>query len=226
MKYYSLKNTKISLTFSEALKKGLSEDKGLFFPRTIPTLPKSFFQKIIKMSINDIALEIIKPYIGESIDENTLLREKSQHLDNLDLRIRQQKKLLISNNKNKLERLSDNLNNNNPISRLDFMNDKVNSLFNSLNREMNQKIQFNNSLLAKLYKNIEILNPLSILDRGYAIVMNKKGEAIKSTKKVAKGEKLKARLSDGLMDIEGLQAVALMDAAIEQAYRAVRELPR
>ena len=137
-------------------------------------------------------------------DPLTLLREKSQHLDNLDLRIRQQKKLLISNNKNKLERLSDNLNNNNPISKLDLMHDKVNSLFDNLNRGISQKIQFNNSLLTKLYKNIEILNPLSILDRGYAIVMNKKGEAIKSTKKVAKGEKLKARLSDGLMDIEVL----------------------
>ena len=137
-------------------------------------------------------------------DPLTMLREKSQHLDNLDLRIRQQKKLLITNNKNKLERLSDNLNNNNPISKLDFMNDKVNSLFDSLNREINQKIQFNNSLLAKFYKNIEILNPLSILDRGYAIVTNKKGEAIKSTKKVTKGERLKARLSDGLMDIEVL----------------------
>ena len=137
-------------------------------------------------------------------DPLTMLREKSQHLDNLDLRIRQQKKLLLSNNKNKLARLSDNLNNNNPKSKFDLMHDKVNSLFDSLNREMNQKIQFNSSLLAKLYKNIEILNPLSILDRGYAIVMNKKGEAIKSTKKVAKGEKLKARLSDGLMDIEVL----------------------
>ena len=137
-------------------------------------------------------------------DPLTMLREKSQHLDNLDLRIRQQKKLLISNNKNKLERLSDNLNNNNPISKLDLMHDKVNSLFDSLNRGISQKIQFNNNLLSKLYKNIEILNPLSILDRGYAIVMNKKGEAIKSTKKVAKGEKLKARLSDGLMDVEVL----------------------
>jgi len=137
-------------------------------------------------------------------DPLTMLREKSQHLDNLDLRIRQQKKLLISNNKNKVERLSDNLNNNNPISKLGFMNDKVNSISASLNKGINQKIQFNNNLLAKLYKNIEILNPLSILDRGYAIVMNKKGEAIKSTKKVAKGERLKARLSDGLMDIEVL----------------------
>ena len=148
--------------------------------------------------------QLINLNISKLKDPLTMLREKSQHLDNLDLRIRQQKKLLISNNKNQLERLSDNLNNNNPISKLDLMHDKVNSLFDSLNREMNQKIQFNSSLLAKLYKNIIILNPLSILDRGYAIVMNKKGEAIKSTKKVTKGEKLKARLSDGLMDIEVL----------------------
>ena len=148
--------------------------------------------------------QLINLNISKLKDPLTMLREKSQHLDNLDLRIRQQKKLLISNNKNKLERLSDNLNNNNPISKLDLMHDKVNSLFNSLNRGISQKIQFNINLLAKLYKNIEILNPLSILDRGYAIVMNKKGEAIKSTKKVAKGEKLKARLSDGLMDIKVL----------------------
>ena len=148
--------------------------------------------------------QLINLNISKLKDPLTMLREKSQHLDNLDLRIRQQKKLLISNNKNKLERLSDNLNNNNPISKLNLINDKVNSLLDSLNRGISQKIQFNNNLLAKLYKNIEILNPLSILDRGYAIVMNKKGEAIKSTKKVAKGEKLKARLSDGLMDIEVL----------------------
>ena len=74
MKYYSLKNTKVSLTFSQALKKGLSDDRGLFFPKTIPKLSKSFFQKMTKMSINEIALEIIKPYIGETIDNNTLLK--------------------------------------------------------------------------------------------------------------------------------------------------------
>jgi len=135
-------------------------------------------------------------------DPLMMLREKSQNLDNLDLRIRQQQKLLISINKNKIERLLSSLNNNSPIMKLSLMANKVDLLFDNLNRGINQKFQFNKDLLTKFYKTLEILNPLSILDRGYAIVMNKKGEAIKSSKRVSTGDKLKARLSDGSIDIE------------------------
>ena len=53
-----------------------------------------------------------------------------------------------------------------------------------------------------MLKNIEILSPLSILDRGYAIVTNKKGEAIKSFSDVSKGEVLKTRLNKGTLDVE------------------------
>ena len=60
----------------------------------------------------------------------------------------------------------------------------------------------NKNLIDKLLKNIEILSPLSILDRGYAIVTNSKGEAIKSFKDVSKGEILKTRLNKGTLDVE------------------------
>ena len=53
-----------------------------------------------------------------------------------------------------------------------------------------------------MFKNIEILSPLSILDRGYAIVTNKKGEAIKSFLDVSKGEILKTRLNKGSLAVE------------------------
>ena len=135
-------------------------------------------------------------------DPLMMLREKSQNLDNLDLRIRQQQKLLISINKNKIERLLSNLHNNSPIMKLNLIASKVDLLFDNLIRGINQKFQLNKDLLTKFYKTLEILNPLSILDRGYAIVMNKKGEAIKSSKKVSAGDKLKARLSDGSIDVK------------------------
>ena len=41
-----------------------------------------------------------------------------------------------------------------------------------------------------------------ILDRGYAIVTNKKGMAIKSFSDVNKGEILKTRLNKGSLDVE------------------------
>ena len=146
--------------------------------------------------------QLIKLKKSSLKDPLMMLREKSQNLDNFDLRIRQQQKILISLKKNKLERLFSNLNNNNPILKLDLMADKINSLFDNLNRSINQKFQFNNNLLTKFHKNIEILSPLSILERGYAIIMNKKGKVIKSSKKVTLGDKLKGRLSEGSIDIE------------------------
>ena len=55
--------------------------------------------------------------------------------------------------------------------------------------------------LTKFKRNLEILSPLSILDRGYAIVTNKNGKAIKSFKEVTKDELLRTRLSQGSIDV-------------------------
>ena len=60
----------------------------------------------------------------------------------------------------------------------------------------------NKNTLEKFLKNIEILSPLSILERGYAIVTNSKGEAVKSYDDVDKGEILKTRLNEGSLDVE------------------------
>ena len=67
---------------------------------------------------------------------------------------------------------------------------------------LSQKINNRRNNLDNLQKSISILNPLSILDRGYSIILNKKGSAIKSSKDVNQGENLKARLSKGTIDIE------------------------
>jgi exodeoxyribonuclease VII large subunit len=102
----------------------------------------------------------------------------------------------------KIKTLDLSLKNQNPISKLNLMKEKINSLEINLNRIVEEKLKSNLSLLEKLHKNIQILNPLSILDRGYAIIMNKNGIALKSTQETSKGEKLKARLSSGSLDVE------------------------
>ena len=64
------------------------------------------------------------------------------------------------------------------------------------------KIKTFNNQVIELNKNLDILNPLSILDRGYAIVTNEKGKAIKSSSEVIIGESLNARLSDGYLEVD------------------------
>ena len=132
----------------------------------------------------------------------TLLREKSQNLDNLDLRIQQQQLMIISSKKGQIEKILTNINHNNPISKLQLISNKIDLHLINLKRNIKEKIFLKKNNLKELLKSIEMLNPLSILDRGYAIVLNEKGEAIKSYKQVDKGQTLTARLSKGTIDVE------------------------
>lgn len=132
----------------------------------------------------------------------TLLREKSQNLDNLDLRIQQKQAMIISSKKSQIEKISTNINHNNPISKLQLISNKIDLHLINLKRNIKEKIFLKKNNLKELLKSIEMLNPLSILDRGYAIVLNEKGEAIKSYEQVAKGQALTARLSKGTIDVE------------------------
>ena len=132
----------------------------------------------------------------------SLLREKNQQLDNLDLRMQQQLKSIITNKKNQIEQIDSQIGYNNPIRRLDLIKNKLIQINGNLKRNINEKILLNKNTLEKFLKNIEILSPLSILERGYAIVTNSKGEAVKSYDDVDKGEILKTRLNEGSLDVE------------------------
>ena len=132
----------------------------------------------------------------------TLLREKSQRLDNIDLRLQQSQKSIIVNRSNEINMYVTLLKNTNPLLKLNVINEKIRRVLNNMNRGVKEKLKTNNNNLEKLYKNIKILNPLSILDRGYAIVTNDKGVALKSSKQVNNGEKLQARLSKGSIEVK------------------------
>ncbi len=135
-------------------------------------------------------------------DPKALLREKSQKLDNIEILFQKYQQMILSNKKNLINDLNLELNHKNPTTKLNNMTGKVDAFSEKLNFMLNQKINNKKNDLDNLQKSINILNPLSILDRGYSIILNKKGSAIKSSTEVNKGENLKARLSKGTIDIE------------------------
>ena len=53
--------------FKEATIKGQAPDKGLYFPEQIPVLPADLIKNIEHYSPEEIALTVIKPYVGDSI---------------------------------------------------------------------------------------------------------------------------------------------------------------
>ena len=72
MKYYSLNFNSKNVSFDEAVIRGLAPDRGLYFPESIPTIPKTFFENIQDYSNHEIALKVIQPFIGDAIEENAL----------------------------------------------------------------------------------------------------------------------------------------------------------
>ena len=71
-----------------------------------------------------------------------------------------------------------------------------------IQKEIKSCLNRNLIFVQEYEKNLEILNPLSILDRGYSIIQNQSGKSIKSNADVKIGEKLTARLNKGFLDIE------------------------
>ena len=73
MKYFSTNRKAPSVDFKDATLSGQAPDKGLYFPSYIPNLPVSFFDRIEHLSKEEIALEVIQPYIGDSIPDCELM---------------------------------------------------------------------------------------------------------------------------------------------------------
>lgn len=75
MNYYSLNtpsNPKIS--FKQAVARGQAPDKGLYFPESLPVLSRDFILNLSKLSKEEIGVEVMRPYVGEDIPEDELLR--------------------------------------------------------------------------------------------------------------------------------------------------------
>ena len=55
--------------------------------------------------------------------------------------------------------------------------------------------------LSSLAQQLNALSPLNTLQRGYAIITNEQGDLIKSVRDVASQQKIRARLSDGVITV-------------------------
>jgi len=72
MQYYSLNRQSPPVDFKEAAIRGQAPDKGLYFPEHIPVFDSSFFHNIEKMGDEEIAYQVMQPYVGASIPEKIL----------------------------------------------------------------------------------------------------------------------------------------------------------
>ena len=68
MLYHSTRNNGQTVTASQAILKGLSEDGGLFVPENIPALDKSL-SELAQMSYKQVAYEVMKLYLTDFTED-------------------------------------------------------------------------------------------------------------------------------------------------------------
>jgi threonine synthase len=72
MQYFSTNRKSAHASFREAVLNGQPPDKGLYFPEKIPALSEAFHKDFPAKSKEQIAFEVIKPFTGEEIPDETL----------------------------------------------------------------------------------------------------------------------------------------------------------
>ncbi len=74
MLYYSTNRHTSPVSLEEAVAKGLADDRGLFMPERIPTLPAEFFDRIDTLSFQEIARTVADAFFGQDVEANALHR--------------------------------------------------------------------------------------------------------------------------------------------------------
>ena len=72
MQYYSLKKQSALVDFKTAAITGQAPDKGLYFPTHIPSLDAATIQRFKTLPKEQLAFEVMRPYVGGAIDDKSL----------------------------------------------------------------------------------------------------------------------------------------------------------
>ncbi|HEX8370796.1 MAG TPA: threonine synthase [Pyrinomonadaceae bacterium] len=81
MQYFSTNRKSAHASFREAVLNGQPPDGGLYFPEKIPALPSEFWKDFQTKTKEQIAFEVIKPFTGAEIPDETLFRICAETVD-------------------------------------------------------------------------------------------------------------------------------------------------
>ncbi len=82
MNYISTRNNQKNFTFKEVFLKGLADDGGLYVPKLIKQYKKEELDYLKSLSYNDLAAEIIYPFIGDFMSKKELISIISKSYSN------------------------------------------------------------------------------------------------------------------------------------------------
>ncbi|AYC31966.1 exodeoxyribonuclease VII large subunit [Pseudomonas cavernae] len=129
------------------------------------------------------------------------LRQHAQRLDDLDMRLRRAFERQHSQRRELLMRLDSRLAAQHPGRLLALLRQRLDSLGERLPRAMREGLKARRLQLHSQMQTLHVVSPLATLGRGYSILLDERGQAIRRAAQTRPGQKLTAKLGEGELDV-------------------------
>ena len=168
----------------------------------------------LKNEISNISVNRIKNLKDKLKNKSALLRhpgeklrETSQKLDNLELRMRDLLSNISLGKKGSLETNLSRLKSSSPLTLIKTQQNriKVNSV--NLNNSIKVNIEEKKKAYLRNISTLEAVSPLSVLSRGYSIITDEEKNIITSSDQLKVKQKIKARLEEGQVLAEVIEKI-------------------
>lgn len=133
------------------------------------------------------------------------LREQYQRLDDLEGRLRRASKRSLGLAKERQNQLAIRLERLAPFAIVRRHEDQFKRLQDDLNASTQRLLELKKQRLSRRSELLSTLNPLAILDRGYAIIQSNSGQVVHKSGDVQVGDRVQARLAQGTLDLSVVQ---------------------
>nr|WP_314481308.1 exodeoxyribonuclease VII large subunit [uncultured Pseudomonas sp.] len=129
------------------------------------------------------------------------LRQQAQRLDDLDMRLRRAFMHNLNQRRERMVRLETRLAAQHPGRTLALLGQRLDSLAERLPRAMRDVLKDRRQRLQSHVQTLQIVSPLATLARGYSILLDEQGQAIRSAEQTRNGQRLTARLNEGELQV-------------------------
>ncbi|TBW01561.1 exodeoxyribonuclease VII large subunit [Azotobacter chroococcum] len=129
------------------------------------------------------------------------LQQQAQRLDDLELRLRRAMQRRLQDGTERLARLDTRLAARHPERLLGLLHQCLEHLGERLPRAMQGALRERRQRLEAAAQTLQAVSPLATLGRGYAILLDDQGRAIRTAAQTRPGQHLRARLAEGELDL-------------------------
>ncbi len=129
------------------------------------------------------------------------LRQHAQRLDDLEMRLTRAFERHLNTRRERLARLQTRLAGQHPERTLQLLRQRLGSLAERLPRAMREGLKQRRLQLQSQVQTLQAVSPLATLGRGYSILLDERGRAVRRAADTHTGQRLKARLGEGELDV-------------------------